>query len=67
MDGYKPFADEKPIPWKQANDTVRERGGWRAYAKESTGEADDRPSGAADPHTGHAMPTPMAKPPKDKP
>ena len=19
MDGYKPFADEKPVPWKEAN------------------------------------------------
>ena len=35
MEGYKPFADEKPIPWKEANETVRQRGGWRAYAKEA--------------------------------
>jgi hypothetical protein len=67
MDGYKPFADEKPIPWKQANDTARERGGWRAYAKEGAGEADDKSSGAADPHAGHSMSTPKATAPKDKP
>lgn len=67
MEGYKPFADEKLIPWKQANDTVRERGGWRAYAKESAGEADDKPARAADPHAGHSMPAPKAAPVKDKP
>jgi hypothetical protein len=67
MEGYKPFAEEKPIPWKQANDTVRERGGWRAYAKEGAGEADDKPAGTADPHAGHSMSVPKATPPQDKP
>lgn len=67
MEGYKPFADEKLIPWKQANDTVRERGGWRAYAEEGAGEADDMPARTADPHTGHSMFAPKAAPLKDKP
>lgn len=67
MDGYKPFADEKPIPWKEAIETVHQRGGWRAYAKESAGEADDKPSGTADPHAGHSVSAPKAKSPKDKP
>ncbi|MBT2300333.1 hypothetical protein J7E70_07635 [Variovorax paradoxus] len=67
MEGYKPFTGEKPIPWKEANETVHRRGGWRAYAKEGAGEADDKPAGAADPHAGHSMPTPMAAPPKEKP
>jgi hypothetical protein len=67
MEGYKPFADEKLIPWKQANDTVRERGGWRAYASEGAGEADDKPARAANPHAGHSMPAPKAAPLKDKP
>jgi hypothetical protein len=66
MEGYKPFTEEKPIPWKEANETVHQRGGWRAYAKEGAGEADDKPSGA-DPHAGHSLSTPMATPPKDKP
>jgi hypothetical protein len=39
LEGYRPFTDEKPIPWKEANDTVRERGGWRAYANEAAGHA----------------------------
>lgn len=66
MDGYKPFVDEKSTAWKEANETVRQRGGWRAYAKESASAADDKPSGAANPHAGHSMPMPKAAP-KDKP
>jgi hypothetical protein len=58
MEGYKPFADEKPIPWKEANETAHQRGGWRAYAKEGGGEADDKPSGAANPHAGHSKEKP---------
>jgi hypothetical protein len=60
MEGYKPFAEEKPVPWKEANETVHRRGGWRAYAKEGAGDA-------VDPHAGHSMHTPMATPPKDEP
>lgn len=44
MDGYKPFAEEKAIPWKQANETVRQRGGWRAYAREVSEGAKDAPA-----------------------
>jgi hypothetical protein len=67
MDGYQPFADEKPVPWKEANETVDQRGGWRAYAKESASEADETSSGAADPHAGHSMSSPKSPAPKDKP
>ena len=67
MDGYKPFADEKPVPWKEANETVHQRGGWRTYAKERAGEADDKSSGAADPHAGHSMSMPRSAAPKGKP
>lgn len=67
MEGYKAFADEKPVPWRQANDTARERGGWRAYAKESADEPEGKPSAAADPHAGHSMPMPKRTPPRDKP
>ena len=50
LEGYRPFADEKPIPWKAANDTVHRRGGWRAYAKEAAnGPAGDGPATAAPP------------------
>lgn len=63
MDGYKAFADETSIPWKAANDTVKARGGWRAYAKEANSEPEgSKTPAAADPHAGHAMPAPKEKP-----
>ncbi len=62
-EGYKAFADEKAIPWTAANDTVKGRGGWRAYAKEASGEpSDPKTPAAADPHAGHVMPAPKEKP-----
>ena len=67
FEGYRPFADEKPIPWREANETVYRRGGWQAYAKEasSTGSAqDESPKGAAaapPAHSGHSMPMPEKK------
>ena len=33
--GYRPFAEENVISWKDANDEVRRIGGWRAYLRES--------------------------------
>jgi hypothetical protein len=33
--GYRPFADEKAISWKEANNAVGRIGGWRAYLRES--------------------------------
>ncbi len=33
--GYRPFAGEKVISWKDANDEVRRIGGWRTYLRES--------------------------------
>ncbi|MDM0002012.1 hypothetical protein QTI24_25635 [Variovorax sp. J22P240] len=54
LDGYRPFADDKPIPWREANDTVHGRGGWRAYAKEAQGSGDvAAPSNDAHPQEGH--------------
>ena len=76
LDGYQPFADEKPIPWKEANETVYRRGGWQAYAKEASGSgnagAESPKSGAAAPASaeGHSMAMPgMSSAPakKDKP
>jgi hypothetical protein len=58
MEGYQPFDDGKPVPWKQANDTVGRIGGWKAYAREAQGEPAAKPaapaaSTPADPHAGH--------------
>ena len=35
FDGYQPYTDEKMVDWKEANDTARQIGGWREYAKEA--------------------------------
>lgn len=61
LEGFQGFADEKAVPWKQANDTVHQRGGWKAYAKEASdanssagvdGSAKDAHGGS-----GHTMPS----------
>lgn len=48
FENYQRFQDDQPVPWKEANDTVRQRGGWRAYAKEGATAGQ-----SADPHAGH--------------
>jgi hypothetical protein len=54
LQDYRPFSDEKVAPWPQANDTVRQVGGWRAYAKEA---ALGKEEGATpDAHSGHHAP-----------
>lgn len=63
MEGYKAFADEKPTPWRTANTTVEQRGGWRAYAKEAAGDEAAVPSPGGH-GQGHSAPAPTAK---DKP
>ena len=32
---YRRFGDEKPMSWREANDTVARIGGWRVYAREA--------------------------------
>jgi hypothetical protein len=67
LEGYQPFADEKPIPWKEANETVYRRGGWQAYAKEASNsgaaEAETPKAATATPaaQSGHSMPMPAKK------
>lgn len=49
LTGHRAIGDDKPVPWREANDNVGRIGGWRAYAREA----------AAAP----AAPTPEAAPP----
>ena len=49
---YRRLGDEKPVSWRDANDTVTRIGGWRAYAREAQ-QLD--PAAAAKP--GNAAPT----------
>lgn len=55
LQDYRRFADEPLVAWKQANDAVREAGGWRALAKEGKAPAQDAKSGETRPdaHGGH--------------
>lgn len=60
-EGYQPFGDDKPQPWKAANDAAASMGGWRSYAKparEPEPKAGPKPAeaAAADPHAGHHKP-----------
>lgn len=53
LEGFQGFADEKAVPWQQANDTVHQRGGWKAYAKEAS-EAGPGPATGTSGSVGHA-------------
>lgn len=63
FEGYRPFEAAEVQDWRKSNDTVREIGGWRAYAREIQQGAKEEPaqvpqrsapqSPAADPHQGH--------------
>ncbi|MDB5944129.1 MAG: hypothetical protein JWQ13_3695 [Ramlibacter sp.] len=66
FEGYRPFEAGAVQDWRKSNETVREVGGWRAYAREMRGPARPPAAGAsapqsqapaqpkaADPHAGH--------------
>lgn len=66
FEGYRPFEAGEVQDWRKSNDTVREIGGWRAYAREIQGGAapsQAQPGAAAsgqgqqtkpaNPHQGH--------------
>ena len=47
---FRGLGDDKPIPWREANDTTARLGGWRSYAREANAPATAasaiRPTGA---------------------
>lgn len=53
FEGYRAFEDVKPTPWRQANETARARGGWRAYAQEAQAPAASEPAKPAAGHHHH--------------
>ena len=57
---YRRLGDEKPVSWREANDTVARIGGWRVYAREA-----QQPDPA--PGSKPAEPTPVAPTGKDTP
>jgi hypothetical protein len=50
---YQRYSSTPIQSWKQANDTVKDIGGWRAYAKEITKDQDAKASAPVHPHGGH--------------
>jgi len=50
---YQHYSASAVQSWRQANDTVKDIGGWRAYAKEITQDADAKPPTPAHIHGGH--------------
>jgi hypothetical protein len=60
LDGYQAYSEAGMVPWRAANDTVGQIGGWRAYAREAT--AGQGPQGHAG-HAGHAAPAASAAKP----
>jgi hypothetical protein len=39
LGSFRSSGDDKPVPWKEANDTTARIGGWRAYAREARAPA----------------------------
>lgn len=60
FDGYRPSVDVNVQDWRRSNDTVREVGGWRAYAREMHGSAQAPGSGAPGPQGEASKPQPAA-------
>lgn len=60
---YRRLGDEKPVSWRDANDTVTRIGGWRVYAREAQ-QSDPAPASAPAPAPASkpAVTLPAAKP-----
>lgn len=60
----RPAAADKPVTWREANDTVTRIGGWRTYAREAQQPvpAPTAPTPAAPASTPHGTAYPMSNP-----
>jgi hypothetical protein len=63
---YKKALDEAPLDWRQANDTARALGGWRAYARDAAQAPPGAPASTPPAAASQAPPT-VAKPTGVKP
>ena len=50
---YQGFAEPRVAPWRETNELVRQRGGWRAYAREAREPDAAKPASGG--HAGHEM------------
>ena len=62
---YRVLGEDRNTPWKEANDTVRSIGGWRAYAKEAAEAA--KAGAARAPSAAPAAPSTPPVAPKTRP
>lgn len=51
---FRGWSDAQVMPWRETNDLVRQRGGWRAYAREANTPDEAAPAGSP------AVPAPAA-------
>lgn len=54
---YQAFAEPQVAPWRESNELVRQRGGWRVYAREAR-----EPDAAQPARPAASQPTPATKP-----
>ena len=62
---FRRIGDDKPMAWRNANDTVARIGGWRAYAREAQQPdpaAVERPAATLQAPAPAPAPVPVAKP-----
>lgn len=59
--GYRRLGEEKPVSWREANDTVTRIGGWRVYAREAQ-QPDPAPAAKPTEPAASATPAERAKP-----
>ena len=45
LSAYQAFSEPQVAPWRETNELVRQRGGWRAYAREAREPAAAGPPG----------------------
>ena len=57
---YQAFTEAQVAPWRETNEQVRQRGGWRAYAREAQAPAS---AASAPPATASAPPAMASAPP----
>jgi len=53
FNNYQRYSASDIEAWKQANDTVKDIGGWREYEKEIAQDPDTKPSSANPSHGAH--------------
>jgi hypothetical protein len=56
LEGYKPYADDSMVPWKEANDSVGRIGGWREYARQARQPQAPDAAARPDKHPAQARP-----------